>query len=119
MSSRQDKVEAPSDDALQAAMCEALDDSVDAYDAETRHALRTARLRAAEAVPGQGVLQVRRWLLGSMIAAPAALAVVLMVSPVQEPVPLEPVSVEMLAMADEVEFYGDLEFYEWLAEEQL
>lgn len=119
MMANQPGVEEEMDPALERRICEALDDSVRAYDADTRHALREARQQAAGAVRTHGLMQFRNWVLGSMIAAPAVLAVLLMVSPGEAPVPLEPVSVEMLAMAEEVEFYGDLEFYEWLANEQL
>ena len=92
-----------------------LDKSVKNLDAQVRSRLRHARNRALEARPSHTA-----WVLAGGLAAAsvAALAVTLwLVEPgVVEPIP-DVQDLELLTAADNLEFYGDLEFYRWLADQ--
>ncbi len=92
---------------------DSLDRSVGEYDAATRHALREARERAVREAGSGWHARVRLLLWAGCAAAPAALAAFLLMAPPE--VDVHPH--EQVAIVDEVELYGDLEFYEWLAEE--
>lgn len=113
------QAENPLDPALQGQICEALDASVRSYDADTRHALRLARERAAREASDGRLAPIRNWLIGAMVAAPACLVVGLMVFNGATSEPLDSPPVEVLAIAEDAELYADLEFYEWMAQEQL
>lgn len=92
-----------------------LDKSVQDLDAQVRNRLRHARHRALEARPSHTT-----WVLAGGLAAAsvAALAVTLwLVEPgVVEPIP-DVQDLELLTAADNLEFYEDLEFYRWLADQ--
>lgn len=97
-----------------------LDDSVDGLDGATRSALTRARHAALDrrAQPGRE----RRWWLrwGAVPAAGLAVAAVLMavflrVNGTNPPESLM-VDVEVLSSGEPVEFYEDLDFYQWYGE---
>ena len=114
--SRRQREAALSDEDLAAAVTGALDDSVRAYDAATRHRLRAAREAALrEAARRDSLVLAGRWLgLGAALAS-CAMFWVLWSGPMQTPV-ADPPEPELLAMAAETELYRDLDFYQWLPE---
>lgn len=92
---------------------DSLDQSVGEYDAATRHALREARERAVREAGTGWHTRLKLLLWAGCAAAPAALAAFLLMAPPGT----DPLPAEQVAVVDEVDLYGDLEFYEWLAEE--
>ena len=90
-----------------------LDDSVDSLDGQTLSALNQARQRALGQRRSGFTARRLAW-LGS--TATAAIALSLWLS---WPMPQEPTLVEDLELitAADLDFYRELEFYDWLADE--
>ena len=104
------------DEQLKSAIKQQLDHEAEHLDADSQRKLRLARSAALEAAekPRRGKL----WLDVAMIGMVAGVAVALyLVTPEQDQ--LAPVfdDLEMLAGAEEPEFYQELEFYYWLEEQ--
>jgi hypothetical protein len=102
----------------------ALDDAAERLDAETVARLRAARHRALEAARA-GVPAPRpraRWLWPAATAAFASATVAVVAawlwfaSPAAPPIGFE--DLELLVTAEHPEFYEDLDFYAWLAEQE-
>ncbi len=93
-----------------------LDQSVEALDAATLSRLNQARQRALDAGLGRQVWW-RPLAAGLALASVAVLAVSLWLArPAVEPQALD--DLELLTAAEPIEFYEELEFYEWLDSEQ-
>lgn len=95
---------------------EAFDGSVENLDEETRSAIARSRRRALESSTGKG-----RWImLPAGALATVALAVVLYFSvSARNGNGLEADDLDMLSSSESLEFYEDLEFYQWLDESDL
>lgn len=107
---------------------QSLDESGAALDAETLARLRQARRRAIQAAERRGwrdgLLSGRRPRLagaaaGGLALAGAALVAVLLWHPGHRPVPPAAAGdLQLLMSKNSLEFYRDLDFYEWLQERQ-
>ncbi len=93
-----------------------LDDSVERLDAETKSKLTQARYLAVEA--GNRSPVFRRWIApAGGLASVAVLAMMLTLNQSsQTPASADSVwgDMDVLAAAEELEFYEDIEFYQWL-----
>ena len=106
-------------DILKSNINQALDDSVDALDANTLSKIRQVRVRAVEKAEnkpfnGFGVMT------GAL--ATACVMVFAVIILMQSPSALQSVPVddlELISSSDSLELYEDLEFYEWLEEHEL
>ena len=95
----------------------ALDDSTDRLDRHTQTALRAARLRALH--PERAALRARWWMPASGVALASAVLVAVLLSHTNQPVAprmLPGTDIELLTSAHSLEFYNDLDFYQWLQE---
>ncbi|MGH8632067.1 MAG: DUF3619 family protein [Burkholderiales bacterium] len=92
-----------------------LDQSTEHLDAATLSRLAQARHAALE---GPGRARTRRYWLPAAALATAASAVVVAVLVSRAPATSEPMleDLELIAAPDELDLYGDLEFYAWLEE---
>jgi hypothetical protein len=110
-----DKPDAPSASALLADIKQQLDNSVDALDAVTCARLQAARLNA---------LQTQGRRIWAIYAAPAlmasllvfSLAVFISTQPPGGATLME--DIQMLGANEEIDFYENLEFYQWLDAQQ-
>jgi len=97
-----------------------LDQDVDSLDETTRARLRAARLRALDAHGERRRFALPRGLLA---ATAGAVALFLVVSSWRQqarrdlPLGEDLDDVEILAAADDLELYDDLDFYRWLAQD--
>jgi len=104
-----------------------LDRDVDALDETTRARLRAARLRALDALDAprawHGLAAPRRLLLASAAALALVLATTSWLAAWRQRESAARTladgldDVEILATADDLELYDDLDFYRWLADE--
>jgi hypothetical protein len=109
------------DDAIVRRARQVLDRQVEALDETERARLRAARLRALDALDEGRPLATRR---GLAAAGAGALGLMLVTSWwIRHPAPelaaadgLE--DLDILAAADDLELYDDLDFYRWLAESE-
>ncbi|MGD8559677.1 MAG: hypothetical protein PVF34_06640 [Gammaproteobacteria bacterium] len=102
-----------------------LDDSVERLDADTRSRLVHIRSQAVQAAGMPRAARMNRWLVpaGGGLAAAAALLLVVALGPdrpssldLQQPKPMAVLEdLQILTDSEEIEFYQNLEFYEWLA----
>ncbi len=100
----------------------ALDESVDALDRDTLNKLRMMRRSALDATGPKERVWDWHWLrmpAGAMLMA--ALIVLITFTMFDKPQPLAPLPIEdleILASNEDAEFFAELEFYEWLADEE-
>lgn len=104
-----------------------LDDKADQLDPQTRARLAQIRQQAiqaaAERTTSRSAKLTARWLIpagGVAVAAAIVLAVILgpepALTPEQHPASMAVLEdINILTDSEEIEFYRDLEFYEWLA----
>jgi anti-sigma-K factor RskA len=105
-----------------------LDDKVDQLDPQTRARLAQIRQRAIQAAAdrtsARSAKTTARWLMpvggGVAVAAAIVVAVILgpepALTPAQQPASMAVLEdINILTDSEEIEFYRDLEFYEWLA----
>lgn len=104
------------DEQFKQAIKQQLDQEAGHLDADSQRELRLARAAALESAekPRRG----KRWLDVAMVGMVGGLAVALYLV-IPEQAQLAPVfdDLEMLAGAEEPEFYQELEFYYWLEEQ--
>jgi len=116
-----DKQQSIDEQLLLSAARSTLEDSVDALDASTVERLAAIRRRAIESATRQSTSRMPRWLVpvGGLATAAAAVLVVLTlwtIQPVKESSPVAALEdIHLLTAPEEIEFYQDLDFYEWLA----
>lgn len=94
-----------------------LDHRTESTDAVTAARLSAARARALDAVSGSGLHAV--WMYTGAIATTLLVAVLVVWSPRGNHdigLPLE--EMELFSANEELEFYSELEFYEWLDYDQ-
>ena len=107
-----------SDEKLVSQVCEALDDSVNRINAETSQRIVAARQQALASSP-------RRFFSTKFFAVTATafsifLAVMIVNTQLNQPLENEGVeAIELMASQDTFELYEELEFYTWLAEEDV
>lgn len=98
-----------------------LDDSVDNLDARTLTQLTQARHRALEEAKSKPYIRRRPFLFSMAGLVTATVVVALAIFLVRNPIRPEYYSaiedVEILAASENPEFFADMEFYAWLAEE--
>ena len=107
------------EDELTTNIRQALDESVDALDANTLSRIRQIRAQAIEKVEARHV----NW-FGIMTGALATACVMVFAVMIllQSPTTIQPVQVddlELISSSDNLELFEDLEFYEWLDEYEL
>ena len=103
-----------------AQITEALDASVDRIDAETRQRINAGRQRALEQDKRKPFL-VATW-NKTMLAAALSIFVAVLVVKMQYQAPIEEENIEameLMAAQDTLDLYEELEFYTWLAEEDV
>ena len=105
------------DEKLVSQVCDALDNSVNRIDAETRQRIIAARKSALERTP-------RRFSLPKLFAVAATalsifIAVMIVKTQLNQPLVNEDTTMEMVASQDSFELYEELEFYTWLVEEDV
>ena len=118
-----DKQQSIDEQLLLSAAKSTLENSVDDLDASTLGRLATIRRQAVESVTTQQASSIRlpSWLLpvGSLATVAAAVLVAMTLWTIQPDQQSAPVAVlediNLLTAPEEIEFYQDLEFYEWLA----
>jgi len=92
-----------------------LDDSIEHYDAATRSRLTQARFRALQAKPQ------RPWLRPAAVATLASTTAAMVIAIVLwQATPLQDTFIEdleIIASNADLEFYQELEFYQWLDDE--
>lgn len=99
---------------------QSLDNSVDALDANTISKIRQIRAQAIEKAEGRKANNWQRLLVGGLATACVmVLAVVLLLkSPgSMQSVPVD--DIELISSSDNLELFEDLEFYEWLEQNDL
>ena len=107
-----------SDEKLVSQVCEALDDSVSRINAETSQRIIAARQKALASSP-------RKFGSGKFFAVTATafsivFAVTIVLTQLNQPIENESVeAIELIASQDTFELYEELEFYTWLAEEDV
>lgn len=97
-----------------------LDESSDALDANTLSRIRQIRAMAVDKAEGRTVKNGSGLFIGGL--ATACLMVLAIVVLMKSPTSIETVPVddlELISSSDNLEFYEDLEFYEWLDEDGL
>ena len=89
-------------------------------DADVRRRLRQARETALEPLSDSDTRSRRNWWLpGLAMASVLALVVTVLVSQTSTVMPGSgPDVLEIVASSDSLELYRDIEFYQWLAEQQ-
>ena len=118
-----DKQQSIDEQLLLSAAKSTLDNSVDDLDASTLERLATIRRQAVESATKQQASSIGlpSWLLpvGGLATAAAAVLVTMTLWTIQPDKQDAPVAVlediNLLTAPEEIEFYQDLEFYEWLA----
>ena len=118
-----DKQQSIDEQLLLSAAKSTLEDSVDALDAVTKERLVALRRQAVAAANTQpsSFHRLPSWLLpvGGLATAAAAVLVVMTLWTIQPDQKSAPVAVlediNLLTAPEGIEFYQDLEFYEWLA----
>ena len=118
-----DKQQSIDEQLLLSAAKSTLDNSVDDLDASTLEQLATIRRQAVESATKQQASSIGlpSWLLpvGGLATAAAAVLVTMTLWTIQPDIQDAPVAVlediNLLTAPEEIEFYQDLEFYEWLA----
>ncbi len=105
------------DEKLVSQVCDALDNSVNRIDAETRQRIIAARKSALERTQ-------RRFSLPKLFAVAATalsifIAVMIVKTQLNQPLVNEDTTMEMVASQDTFELYEELEFYTWLVEEDV
>ena len=118
-----DKQQSIDEQLLLSAAKSTLDNSVDDLDASTLERLATIRRQAVESATKQqaSLIGLPSWLLpvGGLATAAAAVLVTMTLWTIQPDIQDAPVAVlediNLLTAPEEIEFYQDLEFYEWLA----
>ena len=109
----------PDGDQMTTKIREALTAATEQLDADTRRRLTQARYAALDALPTHRGLHWRQSLRA--IAATIALAVLAatlwQMQPTSTPPPEQLADLDLLVTPDSPDFFGDLEFYQWLAEE--
>ena len=99
-------------------VCEALDDSVNRIDAETNQRIIAARQQALAKAPRNRALP--KLLTAVATAASILLAVIIVNTQFNQPIENENVeAIELLAEQENFELYEELDFYAWLAEEDV
>lgn len=108
--------------AIKSSAKKALDQTVESLDSETLSRIGSARRKALSEL-GKSKRGFSPWLgvgAGGLAMAGFALFVVLRMSP---PMDLEIIQagedIELLASSEDLEFYDQMEFYQWLVEENL
>ncbi len=99
---------------------EALDDSVERIDAETRHKINAARQKAL-AQQKQSTFFALRWGTAG-IATALSIFIAILIIKTQLPGSIEEEdieAIELMAAQDTFDMYEELEFYTWLAEEDV
>lgn len=95
------------------------DQSIEQLDAVTLSKLKSIRRSALEA----GAEKSRHWILlpaGAFVAASLAIAIFSVVRQTDVPGPaLQAEDIEMLSASDGIDFYEDLEFYQWLEDYEI
>ena len=107
------------EDELKANIRQALDESVDALDANTLSRIRQIRAQAVDKAEAHHV----NW-LGVMSGALATACVMVFAVMIllKSPTPMQTVPVDdldLISSSESLELYEDLEFYEWLEEDVL
>ncbi len=106
------------DEKLVSQVCEALDDSVSRINAETSQRLVAARQQALESSPRK--FGTAKFFAVTATAFSILLAVIIVNTQLNQPLQGEGVeAIELIASQDTFELYEELEFYTWLAEEDV
>ena len=106
------------DEKLISQVRETLDDSVNRIDAETSQRIIAARQQALTSAPKK--FTVPKLLTAAATAFSILLAVVIVNVQLNKPLESESVeALELIASQDTFELYEELEFYTWLAEEDV
>ncbi len=97
-----------------------LDKNAEEMDSKTRARLREGRYRAIQSLQSQKKAVSWQWpAAGMAVACAAALAFFfLMKDPGTKALVSNVEDIELLASSEPIEFYDDLEFYGWLAEQE-
>lgn len=124
MSRQHDTTATPGDAEFAARVGQRLRDSADSLDAHTRSRLNQARQRALEELSPRPLWQRHPALAGAATAAVAVVAL-LMWQPIENgpeiiaPPALDAPDLELLMTDESLDMLEDLEFYTWLAAEDL
>ena len=93
--------------------------AADQLDPDTRRRLTQARYAALDALP-RARWHRWRYAIAGLTSATAMLLVVSLwlMAPATTPVPEQLADLELLATSDNPDFFNELEFYQWLADDQ-
>ena len=94
------------------------DQSIDQIDAGTLSRLNSIRHNALDSV-GRKYRQQVLLPVGAMVAASIAVIMFTLVQPDSSSSPFIPEDIEMLSTSDGIDFYENLEFYQWLDEYEI
>ena len=98
---------------------QSLDDSVDALDANTLSKIRQVRAEAIDRAKHRHVNWSGLLVGGLATTCVMVIAVVVLLNSSTSMQTVPAVDIELISSSDNLEFYEDLEFYEWLEEDGL